>query len=296
MKTQILFNGKNHTYTVTGKKIQYSSVSGLIGKFKQPYNGDYWSKYKAYEKILTTKVLQKLRKDGKFELQDDNLFAWLNNFVDVKLVEKEIKSVLKEWKHEKDKSIVKGNNYHDFKEKQTIELGYCVNPFTNERFKTVESTIIENRNNIEYRRPAFESLKDLQDGFHPELILWNNRYKLAGQADMVFIATVGDKRYAYVDDYKTNKEIKQTSGYWKWVDGKKSFVGSYMLPPVDHLMDCNYNHYKLQISTYAWMLEQEGYIIKNVSFTHLNEQYRFDYLKKEVEAMLGYTPDYDNLI
>lgn len=51
MKSQILFNSKSHTYT-SGKKIQYSSVSSLIGQYKQPYNAEYWSLYKAYERIL----------------------------------------------------------------------------------------------------------------------------------------------------------------------------------------------------------------------------------------------------
>lgn len=300
MKTQILFNGKHHTYT-TGKKIQYSSVSTLIGKFKQPFDGEYWSKYKAYEKLLTTAKLRELRKEGRFELGDSNLFPWLNNFVDPKEADKEIKAVLKDWKHKKDTSIIKGNNYHDFKEKQSIEMGYVINPFTNIKFNTVESTIVEIKKGIEYRKPAFDSLKDLQDGYHPELILWNNKYKLAGQADRIFVETINGLKYVSVDDFKTNGKINLTNGYWKHdkETGKKSFVGSYMLAPVDHLQDCNYNHYRLQISTYAWMLEQEGYIVKDVAFTHLNEMYRFAYMKEEVEAMLGVIPedkDYLNMI
>jgi hypothetical protein len=300
MKTQILFNGKHHTYT-TGKKIQYSSVSTLVGKFKQPFDGEYWSKYKAYEKLLATAKLRELRKEGRFELGDSNLFPWLNNFVDPKEAAKEIKAVLKDWKHEKDKSIIKGNNYHEFKEKQSIEMGYVINPFTGIKFNTVESTIVEVKKGIEYRKPAFDSLKDLQDGYHPELILWNNKYKLAGQADRIFVETINGLKYISVDDFKTSKVIKTTNGYWKHdkETGKKSFVGSYMLPPLDHLQDCNLNHYKLQICTYAWMLEQEGYIVKDLAFTHLNEMYRFAYMKEEVEAMLGVIPedkDYLNMI
>lgn len=53
---------------------------------------------------------------------------------------------------------------------------------------------------------------------------------------------------------------------------------------------CNYNHYRLQISTYAWMLEQAGYTIRNTAFTHLNQQYKFDYMKHEVQLMLNIDP------
>jgi len=300
MKTQILFNGKHHTYT-TGKKIQYSSVSGLIGKFKQPYNGDYWSKYKAYEALLSTNKLRELRKLSGFELQDSALFTFLDNYVDPKDVAKQVKLILKDWKHEKDKSIIKGNNYHDFKEKQAIEMGYVINPFTNLKVDTMHSTIVEYKNNIEYRKPNFECLRDLPDGYHPELILWNNDYKLAGQADRVFTETIDGIRYASIDDFKTSKVIKKTNGHWAYnkETGKKFFKGSYMLEPLGHLQDCNLNHYRLQICTYAWLLEQEGYRIRYLAFTHLNEIYRFEYMKAEVEAMIGVVPkpiDYASLI
>ena len=60
-----------------------------------------------------------------------------------------------------------------------------------------------------------------------------------------------------------------------------------MKSPLKHLDDCNYNHYRLQISTYAWMLEQEGYVVRSTRFTHLNKVYDFEYMKHEVELMLG---------
>ena len=104
-----------------------------------------------------------------------------------------------------------------------------------------------------------------------------------------------------IKTHNTNKEIKTTNGYWQYdkETKKKYYVGNYMLEPLSHLEDCNLNHYKLQISTYAWMLEQEGYIVKDVAFTHLNEMYRFAYMKEEVEAMLGVAyedKDYLNMI
>jgi hypothetical protein len=49
-------------------------------------------------------------------------------------------------------------------------------------------------------------------------------------------------------DYKTNKEIK-TESYVNW-EG----VSDRMLAPLNHLDDCNLNHYALQLSLYMYMI------------------------------------------
>ena len=52
--------------------------------------------------------------------------------------------------------------------------------------------------------------------------------------------------------------------------------------PLNDLDDCNYNHYRLQLSIYAFMLEENGYVVRNVGFHHLNNLIKFDYLKDHV--------------
>ena len=49
-------------------------------------------------------------------------------------------------------------------------------------------------------------------------------------------------------DYKTNKEIKM-EGFTNW-EG----VTDKMLPPVDSLDDCHFNHYALQLSIYMYII------------------------------------------
>lgn len=271
MKTRIIFNSKAHSY-VEGSNITYSSVSKLIEKYKQAFDADYWITYKAYQRLLGEDF--KSYKQG-YKLQDKALFSHLKQFVKIKELNKAKKDIKQEWLDEKNKSILKGNTYHTYKEQQSKDEGFCLNTNCNRNFRTVESTIITIKDNVEYREPSVSSLKDLSDGFHPELILWNKKFKLAGQADKVFIETIDGVRYIDIDDYKTNKAIK-----------KANFFGK-MKAPLHHLDDCNYNHYRLQISTYAWMLEQEGFVVRSTRFTHLNKVYDFDYMKHEVELMLG---------
>lgn len=87
---------------------------------------------------------------------------------------------------------------------------------------------------------------ELPDGVYSELILWSHEYKLAGIADKIII----DGDYFDVEDYKTNKEIKTTSYY-------KRGEGYQMLQfPLNHIMDCSFYHYELQLGIYAYMFAQ----------------------------------------
>lgn len=275
---QIIFNSENHSYN--GQKITYTSVSKLISKYKRPYNRDYWSTYKAYERVLGVDQFKALRRSLGYPLEDSSLFDSLSHLVSKEDLNKTINEILKEWKKKNDTSIKKGNDYHTFKENQAKELGYCENPFTGKNCPTIHSTKIETKKGIEYRSPVVSNLYDLEDGFHPELILWNDNAKIAGQSDLVFIETVGNDRFAYISDFKTNGKIDTYS-----------FMKHRMLEPLGHLDDVNYNHYRLQISCYAWLLEQAGFIPKGLEFKHLNKTYEFDYMKKEVDTIM---PDFYN--
>ena len=68
-----------------------------------------------------------------------------------------------------------------------------------------------------------------------------------------------------------------------------------MLYPLNTLDDCNFNHYQLQLSTYAWMLQKinPDFVIKDLILNHYDHEgnntlYHCNYLKTEVERMLAY--------
>ena len=88
--------------------------------------------------------------------------------------------------------------------------------------------------------------------------------------------------------HNTNKEIKQHSGF----DSKTKSTAK-MKYPLNNLEDCNFIHYTLQLSTYAWMIQKLNpeFIIKDLILVHFDHQgnqniYHLDYLKKDVEKML----------
>lgn len=90
--------------------------------------------------------------------------------------------------------------------------------------------------------------------------------------------------------HNTNKRIETKSFFDNKT--KKSIMMKY---PLNNIQDCNYWHYAMQLSTYAWMMQQlnSEYEIEDLVLVHFDHEghmtvYHMPYLKKEVGLMLGY--------
>lgn len=116
--------------------------------------------------------------------------------------------------------------------------------------------------------------------YRAEWSVFSEEHKLCGQIDMLFRRKSDGKFVIY--DWKRSKEIKTSNDFQKG------------LAPLDHLDDCNYWHYTLQLNVYRWILENlydipiaEMYLI----ICHPNNnnyiRMRLNRLQDEVEAMLA---------
>jgi len=115
--------------------------------------------------------------------------------------------------------------------------------------------------------------------YRTEWEVWSEDHKLAGQIDMVYRRKSDGKFLIY--DWKRSKEIKTEN---KFQTG---------LPPIQHLPDCNYWHYTLQLNVYRWFLENlYGLEIDDMYLLVLhpdNKNYkrvRLNRMDDEVAAML----------
>ena len=106
---------------------------------------------------------------------------------------------------------------------------------------------------------------------------------IAGQSDLV----VKNGNHIRILDHKTNKKLKQKS----YFDPKKKKY-QMMKYPLNNIMDCNFLHYTLQLSLYAWMLQKQNpdLIIDElriVHFTHDGEvnEYVLEYLKSDSKSV-----------
>ena len=77
--------------------------------------------------------------------------------------------------------------------------------------------------------------------FRTEWVIFDDDLKLSGSVDMVFYNTKNNTYEIY--DWKRTKEIKKFNSF------------SNGNPPVEHLPDCNYWHYSLQLNIYRKILE-----------------------------------------
>lgn len=92
--------------------------------------------------------------------------------------------------------------------------------------------------------PAYDNL-DIDEGMflYPERVLFSQDYELAGTAD--FLADIDDEFFD-IGDYKSNRRFNYYSPF-----------GDTLKKPFEHLQDCHYSIYSLQLSTYALMYELE---------------------------------------
>lgn len=102
----------------------------------------------------------------------------------------------------------------------------------------------------------------LQPGVYPEFFVYNSYYGLCGQADKVEATAQGTIN---IGDYKTNKKLEM-----------KGFRGKKMLSPIQHLEDCHFSHYSLQMSFYMWMLLQHNYWLKPGTMTLYHVKFKIE--------------------
>jgi len=115
--------------------------------------------------------------------------------------------------------------------------------------------------------------------YRSEWEVWSEEYKLAGSIDMVFYRKSDDSYVIY--DWKRSKEIKMENG----------FESGHA--PLDHLPNCNYWHYTLQLNMYKWFLETYyGLKISDMYLIILHpdnsnyKRFKLNHVPDEIQAML----------
>ena len=112
-----------------------------------------------------------------------------------------------------------------------------------------------------------------------EELVYNHHFKLAGTADC--IEDCGSTFNIY--DFKTNKKFNLFSPY-----------NSFLLDPLGHLSECEYNIYSLQLSLYAFMYSNmTGKNVGKLAAIHIDSEnklnvYNTPYLYSDIIKMFNY--------
>ena len=274
---KVCFNDLNHCYfDVNDESKQYISVTTLIHRYTQEFDKEFWSAYKALEKLIPKEnwAVEKksLLNTKKFNREILNVY----NISELEF-NKTQQDILDEWDRKNKESCERGTKIH-------AEL---------------ENSFYKSGKNVSLQRfgigGKFECKKDYSDldleyGVYPEYLIYRESddgiLRLAGQIDLI----VKQGNEITVCDWKTNQEIKQKAGF-----NTQTKSTSKMKYPLNNLDDANFWHYTLQLSTYAWMLQKlnPNFIIKDLIICHFDHKgnetiYHCDYLKKDVERMLSH--------
>jgi hypothetical protein len=126
--------------------------------------------------------------------------------------------------------------------------------------------------------------KNKEYTIHSEQVLYNDHFRVAGMADII----LEGKDTFKVWDLKTNKKFRFTNTFT---------TDKFLLSPVDHLVNCEYSNYALQLSLYAYMKEELSnkkceelkiiYLKKNPDNTSIVEEFYMPYLKSDIQKILS---------
>lgn len=191
------------------------------------------------------------------------------------------------WDDIRVRSLVRGNKIHNEREELTLSRGVEVH--AGRPLPVPNPALYGERTPLIY----------WPDGVYTEVILHSHRYRLAGRCDKLVLYTENGIRYGDIDDYKTNRIIRFNS----YRD--RSGTAQMMRYPLEHLEDCNFIHYEIQVSEYFVMLEEMGIRAgagRIIHFPHVPEMappgakppvpkaYVVRYRKDDVHSMLQQLP------
>ena len=240
--TYLYFDEAQHKYTDSNGN-NYISVTTLIGNYAPKFDEKYWAHKKAKEQGVSEKEIIKQWKKIKDEACNRGSITHNN-----------IEDAIKE--HSKFQAAIR---YLQQVEGRCVTVADIPNliptPLDIDKFK--EAT--EYKYDKIYQ--VFEYYINLGYTIYSEIAVFDPALLISGTIDILC-----DRPDKFVIlDWKTNRDgLKFESGYYKkdkstvpnqltneWVHKEEK-----MLPPLNHLDECNGSHYTMQLSSYARLCER----------------------------------------
>lgn len=180
--------------------------------------------------------------------------------------------VFAEWDEKKNSAIARGNVIHNALERYDKD-GVIEDP-------SLENAILSINSHLSTYKETYSELK-----------LYSQDHLIAGTADK---PCYRGNNIMDISDYKTNesKGIEYESKYNK-----------YLLDPLNHLEECNFNVYALQLGCYAYMIEKTwGYKIGKLSIIFIPpsnpahwQLIPVPYMRSEVKILFDWHKETNNI-
>lgn len=275
----VAFIEDTHKYfNIKDPSMKYVSVTTLIGKYHEEFDEDFWSSYKAIERLTgkdfiefgVKKTLLSNNRIPKTLVSDLGLDA--NSFLEVK------NEILEGYEKARIDGCERGTRIHKIKEESFYENTHCcVKKLTGNT-----TPFYCKKNDFDLQR---------EQAVYPEILIYYHHYRgffnIAGQVDLL----VKDGNDIYIYDFKTNvKGIKDKAFF-----DTKTKQTKKMLHPLSHIEDTVLMHYTLQLSLYAFMLQESHpeFNIKVLKLIHIDKdnnesEIELEYKKEDVKKLIEY--------
>lgn len=273
----IAFREDVHKYfDLTDPTAEFISVTTLIERFGQPFDKEFWSMYKSLEKLIPKEDWKTISKTFRDKMKIPEDVFTMYDFSKEDAI-REQQNILDEWQKTNEESCTRGTAIHAELENSFYKMGANCNL---KKFGIGGKFVCDKG----------RTKLDLEDGVYPEYLISrvsdDGILRLAGQIDLL---VKKGHRYTILD-WKTNKSIDK-KGYYN----SATRTTAKMKYPLNNLDDCNFSHYNLQLSTYAWMVQKldpkaeiDDLILNWFPHEGGMEQFHMEYLKKDVIKMLSW--------
>lgn len=182
----VAFNNLKHIYWNIHTGEFYTSITTLIGKYKNKFDSITMSLYKALQNNLDSNYFDIIKKSRNRKETIQLVLNSIDNDLCNKIIS-EAKELRNNWAVKSYNSTTKGSAIHAIRENNIL-----------------------NDTSKEYQIFS-KQYKDCI--FYPELLVYSHKYKIAGQIDLVFKYNNLNK-YVIVD-YKTNEKIEMDNKFNK---------------------------------------------------------------------------------
>lgn len=194
----IAFVEETHKYfDVTNPDAVFTSVTTMIHEYTQPFDKEFWSAYKALEKLLAKDVWNIEKKSLLNTKKFDKVLLELHD-INENDFNKVQQTILDEWDEENRKSCERGTKIHADLE----------NSFYNKK-KDIDISKFEIGGKFVCDKGRTEL--DLENGIYPEYLISqvseDGKLRIAGQIDL--LVKKGNK--IIIADWKTNRKIETKS-------------------------------------------------------------------------------------
>lgn len=267
----IVYFDDTHEYRAKSDDLKGVSVTTMIHAYTTPFDATFWSSYKALEALVEPEIFGIL-KPKLLQTKRFNKSILTKLDVDLDLFNSKKQEILDSYDKKRIASCEYGTKIHA----QIENALYGWDPNTLKKF------------GVGGKMPVYKGKYRLElgSGVYPEFMLSyrDDDFLLCGQIDLL----IANDNKLTIGDHKTNEKIEFKSFYDKY---KKS--QTMMKYPLNTIQDCNGQHYTLQLSTYAWMLQQlnpnfeiERLFIHWIDHDGKESFIDVPYMKQEVEKML----------